>query len=250
MRLQKYILNEENITKTVLSFILDKCKPFLKELTRDFNNINFMYSGRDHKEPYFIGKVRKNRKPLTTPENKHNTLDKLFNDKFGWKARSNAVFCTGSIENALRYSHNGLTHMIFPIGKYKYLWNPRIIDLYTEIDDIKPETKVLVDLTYVNEIQQYVKEKMKKSDTMTDIAKYRKEIINKIIDDNIKDNIEKYKKYVNGYKSTGLNQALKSKNEIMVNCKTYYAVNSIYDGAILNYLLEYGLSKEGLNTIQ
>ena len=59
-------------------------------------------------------------------------LDDLFYSKFKLKPRSQGVFCTGDIDGTREY---GRCFIIFPVGNYQYLWNPRIFDLYQEIYD-------------------------------------------------------------------------------------------------------------------
>lgn len=58
----------------------------------------------------------------------HDKLDGLFYKKFGWKVRSEGVFCTGRKSETLMY---GITYIIFPKGQFKFVWSPDVLDLYT-----------------------------------------------------------------------------------------------------------------------
>jgi len=129
MRLKQFI--NESSGNTSLEEILDllwtKCNPFLKDLLTNGTFTGFMYSGRNDKRDIIKRKVRKDRYPKDTPPVVHEALDEIFDKEFGWKARSNAVFCTGDYNQAKEY---GNVYMIFPVGKYKLLYNRNIKDLY------------------------------------------------------------------------------------------------------------------------
>jgi hypothetical protein len=81
-------------------------------------------------------KVRKDRKPKDMDIKTHKELNKLFHKKFGWKVRSEGLFCTGNINEAGGY---GYEFLVFPIGEFKYVWSPEIRDLYSFIEEMKGE---------------------------------------------------------------------------------------------------------------
>ena len=99
------------------------CQPFLVETK---GNILFRGSVQHIKG---IKKIdpRSDRRPTDTPGWAHKMLDGAFKKKFGWNARSEGVFATRSINNAEVY---GVAYEFYPIGKFKYVWSPRIDDLY------------------------------------------------------------------------------------------------------------------------
>jgi len=70
---------------------------------------------------------------IDMPDNIHKALDIMFNKYYGWKARSNSIFCTGLRSDASEYGER--VYLIFPVGKYKYLYNPYIPDLYIELNN-------------------------------------------------------------------------------------------------------------------
>lgn len=137
MRLQQYI-NEEKTEdlQAFVNMIKSDCKPFLREMKKANR---FLFRGYDAEDSYgsdktniiyYKKKPRKDRKPKDMYPNTHKKLDDLFNEKFGWRARSNGVFCTGDRGTAAAY---GSSHIVFPIGQFRFVWSPKIGDLYTEI---------------------------------------------------------------------------------------------------------------------
>jgi len=84
-------LNENN-PLDLLNLVQFKkdCLPYLKQLKKD--NFKFLYSGRRKTDPIFKQKVRKDRKPLDTPEEIHNLIDNEFFYQHGVKARSQSLF--------------------------------------------------------------------------------------------------------------------------------------------------------------
>ena len=60
----------------------------------------------------------------------------VFYRKFKWKPRSTGVFCTGDKEQAKGYG--GLA-TVWPIGNFKYIWNPEIrdfLDVAIDLSDV------------------------------------------------------------------------------------------------------------------
>ena len=62
-------------------------------------------------------------------------LDKFFNKKFGWMPRSTGVFYTGDFSVAGQYGN--AAYSIWPIGPFKFLWHPRVPDLFEALWDIQ-----------------------------------------------------------------------------------------------------------------
>ena len=122
----------ERLEINEISEILKRdCSEFLKLLKQSgqgpiFRGFEDMY--RDFDE--FQSHTERNPKDMSIEV--HTTLDELFENKFGIKVRSRGNFCTFDIETAKRY---GKPFMFFPIGDFKYFWNPKVLDLYTEIDN-------------------------------------------------------------------------------------------------------------------
>lgn len=144
----KQFLSESE--QELLPFLLENCAPFLRESGLADNpahaafavrGIHGMRSSRDslwftinngvHEDriPGYVISVRKDRKPVDFSDEQHEMLDDDFYYKFGWKVRSQGMFCFGeSEEHDAR--HYGRVHMVFPMGEIKYVWSDYIMDLF------------------------------------------------------------------------------------------------------------------------
>jgi hypothetical protein len=179
-RLQQYI-NEEKTKdlQYLINMVKSDCKPFLREMKKAGQ---FLYRGYDNVEysttevVYYKKKVRSDRKPRDMYQNVHNKMDKLFDEKFGWKARSNGIFCTGDRTTALGY---GTAFMVFPIGNFKFIWSPEVEDLWRWV-------------------RGHISSRKGKS-TVPDLEGISETYTNK-----------------------DFPKAIKSGNEIIINCKEYY----------------------------
>ena len=138
---EKYIISEsrEPLKERFVEIINEinkKCKSFLNEWLSEYNgrNLKIWYSGRDHKDSYYEGTIRTNRNPTSTSGKVHTEVDEYFFDEFGTRFRSNAIFVTGDRNEASFY---GKVNLIFPIGKYSFLWSTEVTDmfLYSDILD-------------------------------------------------------------------------------------------------------------------
>jgi hypothetical protein len=187
-RLQQYI-NEEttNDLQFLVNMIRSDCKPFLKEmkkagqfLYRGYNDPNdITWSFNKDKIQYFKKVVRKDRKPRDMYQSVHEKLDKLFMEKFGWKVRSNSLFCTGDRTIALGY---GALFIVFPIGKFRYVWSPEIYDMWTWL-------------------RRHMSSRKYKS------------------------SVPDFELAVSTYRDNDFAVAVKSNNEIAINCKKYYMIS-------------------------
>lgn len=141
MRLQHYILiNEEETTdlQSLVNMLKRDCKPFIREIKPIGR---FLYRGWMPKRMsdldsygdnilYYRRKTRTDRKPLDNYRSMHDKFDVAFQERFGWKARSEGIFATGNMDDAHNY---GELFLLFPIGEFKFIWSPKILDLYTNI---------------------------------------------------------------------------------------------------------------------
>lgn len=143
----------------------------------------------DENIDYWLRLTRKDRKPADTSPELHQELDTWFDDKFGFKARSQSMFCygTGGKSSADQY---GNVYMVFPFDGYKFVWSPEVRDLYDEIGNA-PQGG-----------HDFDKDEWHKA-----ISKF----------------MEKQ-----NYTDKELYIAAKSKSEIMVNCTRYYAIAGKY----------------------
>ena len=137
------LLEEEISLVEIISLINRDCSKFLKGAGR-----NELYRGtKDHKEFFFKGTVRKDRKPTDMPAPITKDFNIEFEEEHGVaNIRNISLFASGSRATASEY---GKIYRIFPIGNYTYWWNPDVEDLYqywTEERTILPEAYKNTDL--------------------------------------------------------------------------------------------------------
>lgn len=137
--------------------------------------------------------VRKERKPMDTKGPLHKIIDDWFEDNMGIRARSQAVFCFGEAARNVAYEYGHLC-AIFPIGKFTYVWSPKVSDLYNDV--------IMDKMQYAGEIAKaYIG-----SDGKPDV-----EAINSVLDGL-------------GYTINGFDKAVADSVEIMIDCDEYYVI--------------------------
>jgi len=162
-------------------FLEKNCSKFLEE-----TGGRKLYRGvRNPIGDTFIGTPRKNRRPKDTPKEIHDSLDDFFDQTFGWNARSEGLFTTGSRRFASTY---GLVYEIYPLGEYRFLWAPKIRDLYIRIEEKFESSQHAFD----------------KDPTEDEIYAFCDDVVSEYRDDN-------------------LEKAIESGNEIMIDCNKYIA---------------------------
>jgi hypothetical protein len=110
-------------------FLSSNCQPYLTQ----FKNCRKpLLRGMKPAIDVFIVTTPVGRAPSNTPIKFHTIADDWFNENFGHRYRSNAVFCTGRRKQAEAY---GSPHWVFPIGEFKMCWSPQVKDLYFLIRD-------------------------------------------------------------------------------------------------------------------
>ena len=205
MKFKSYISESMELDE-LYGLIERDCKPFIKDWKK-LNTTKWLMSGRnDSNNPYKKKQVRKNRKPVDTPEDIHKFMDDKFKKMFGVKSRSNAIFCSF---NPNLSDFFGELYLIFPIGKYKAVSSQKVEDLWTNINDIA-DTDVHIDFplnkrTWKIEAQDWEKEEILDG-------------IDKLID-----------------KSKYTDKLVFHNNEIMVTCKEYYLVRRDFNGQLLKH---------------
>jgi len=172
------------------------CKQYLNENPEPIYNALYRGIG-GHKKKYIMPNLIKknvrlgNRDPADMPTYLHMEINQYFKDYHGAPFR-NAMFCTGSDVEASGY---GAEFVIFPIGNFEYIWSPKIDDLWTAYDSFT--TALGVNLS-------------------SGTALY-----DKFVDDVV---------YNADWETTNLIEAISSKHEIMIRCKSYYGIK--YDYAV------------------
>jgi len=131
MRLENYIIEQEEGLDYFIPKIQQECKPFLKDIKGAAGTI-FRLDTKNNNKPIWKKTVRKNRRPLDTTVDIHNEIDNLFLKKYGWRARSEGLFCWIKMFNDIFFR----TWLVFPVGNYKYLWSPSVEDLWNQLGNI------------------------------------------------------------------------------------------------------------------
>lgn len=93
-----------------------------------YNNINGIW----------LKQARKNRSPIDIDTDIDNHFNIFSKEKFGIPLRKQGVFATKDPLIAKGFSDHLKTqrpYIFFPIGDYKYFWNPEITDLYNYLED-------------------------------------------------------------------------------------------------------------------
>jgi len=197
MRYKKYLNESSYTTKNwniLKNDLTKKCKPYIKEL----KNAKFLLV-RGVKQSYIplfvnIRSVRKDRKPRVLDTDLHERIGEYSKEKFGWNIRTEGLFTTKSKSDAEVW---GKPVIIFPIGKFKYVWNNDVYDLYDKYDmwpwhDDTPEL-------YWYEIK-------------SEISEYKTNNLNEYL------------------KSSNV-----TKSECIINCDKYYTINMVWYETLLKY---------------
>jgi len=198
MKFKQFLLTEDKSFNDVIRLIEKNCQPYVKDFIKADQPTQFFYRGYEGKVNDIVMKtVRKNRKPLDTPIELHNALNKAFKKKFGVNLRSESLFVTNNNNIALDY---GPIYMVFPIGKYSIYWSEKIRDLYVYFNDN-------------HNLIQWLKhtEKVNKEAELA------------------------VKTYVKGNLKKKLNDGKVYSNEVMLLCDKYYLVNFKYREQLINY---------------
>jgi len=203
----KSLSQEKNVLEESLPILKKECSQILKEmrkgyfvLYRGFKNVEI---GDDGEKSQFFSRVpRKGRQPLDTSTTMHLIMDDYFDKKFGWRARSEGVFCTTSPSHAKFY---GEIYMVFPVNGFKFIYSPNVHDLFDEQNRfIKKFTKNKISL-------------LSDLHTFLDMAK-----ANKV------ETEEAVFKMLDGLKYTdkSLRKAKTNNSEVMIKCSKYYALSN------------------------
>lgn len=124
----------------IVEIIKRDCKPFLESGAG-----GLLFRGMRNKPDVVKMSVRQDRKSKALGAKKHASADEWFNKKFGFKARSTAVFATGDDYDAHIY---GNLYAIFPIGDFKFVWSEVSTDLVFFLTDLETIHKKLENLKF------------------------------------------------------------------------------------------------------
>lgn len=197
MRLLNYLNEQEE--DNVVDLVRRDCKPFFKEAKGSDGFLirqTKMIQGK-----YEVKKTRINREPTDTPEFIHKKLDDYLKDKFGWRARSNALFCWSSAvltSPSIKKMPQSFG-LVFPIGKFEFVWSSEIRDVYLEMEKF---AKKYTDQSPMTELQD-------------------------LDETQLEEVWEEFRKsgLLESYTNKNLQRALKSRSEIMIRTGEYYFIN-------------------------
>jgi len=207
MKFKQYInevdlsfLYDDGEVELIAEKLKKDCMPFIKEMKK-VKPESWIYRATESviKDIKKI-KPRTNRRPRNMPEELHTYMNMSFKKHFGWKPRSEGVF-TSSDYWQLEHVY-GNVYMFFPIGNYKYVYHPHVIDIYMFFDQIYN----------ISMGGKYIKiDKMKK----------------------------KFNDIFLQYTDKNLKKAYYGKVEITFKCKSYFLVNRKYEDVLKENI--YGL---------
>lgn len=161
MRTFKQFIAEEEKAEPLADLLERRCRSFLNRsgqnglLYRGVNSFGNAEKLVVEQEPgqnrwAYIMSVRKNRRPMTMDPKLSKVIDHWFEDRFGIRARSQALFCYGEGGAAAAEAYGHHKCVVFPIGSFTYVWSPGVDDLYYEV---QADLKGVVDPT---EIDRYL----------------------------------------------------------------------------------------------
>lgn len=141
--LESNISQEEHIIEMYHN-IYQNCQPFLQEIDKRpadnplYRGIKYLGAGHVYDaEELDVGiKTARlgSRKPIDMPNEDHEALNKYLTIEYGHPYRS-AVFATGSDHVAVNYGDQDEPFVIFPVGKFEFIWHREIGDFYGEFYD-------------------------------------------------------------------------------------------------------------------
>ena len=140
------LYSEEDWNKIIQ--ILEKdCKIFLDEIKQADSIIFRGVKGSkvDVDKGIWKKASRSDRYTLDMRQDVSQEFDNLFSEKFDIPIRRMGVFATKQPLNAKSYTRyvdkqdgferkRQVNFLFFPIGEYRYFWNPKIMDLYSDVE--------------------------------------------------------------------------------------------------------------------
>jgi hypothetical protein len=132
----------------ILQILEKDCGQFLEEI-KDSDSIIFRGVKGNKTD---VGKgiwkkaARSDRYTLDMRQDVSHEFDNLFAQKFAIPIRRAGVFATKQPLNAKSYTRyidkqgdvvrkRAVNFLFFPIGEYRYFWNPKIMDLYSDVEN-------------------------------------------------------------------------------------------------------------------
>lgn len=151
MKTFKQFISEAAEPQQLDDFLQKHCKDFMHEINADLAKLKdpkfSLYRGirltnvkdiiltddGDEIEGY-IKKVRSERRPLDTSSAISKLVDDVLEEKFGWRPRSQAIFCF-TYRNRGGTTNFGLKSRVFPMGKMQYVYSPTVRDMTLQLSN-------------------------------------------------------------------------------------------------------------------
>jgi len=207
---KQYLREEE---RDLVKFLRDNCDEAVHDM---FKADHYLWRGANKRgrelfkygdteyEGYF-GFPRDDRKPRNTPGWAHDAINDFFKKEFGEPLRSNSVFAASVRVTAGGY---GSSFALIPIGPYKIYWAPKVEDLTTlifpDLDEDEENEKVMAGGGL-----HWIHQKIPFSEVTREM---QIDYINKLL-------------FHADYREGPNVDALKSRSELMVRCKSYLALS-------------------------
>jgi hypothetical protein len=133
MKIQELLVEDQEVD--LLKLIKRDCKKFLVhskgQLALRGSAVEPTKTGKlgELEVKYDVLTARKDRKPRNMPAKTHAMLDDWFERNFQMRPRSEGIFTRGEGHGSL-FSTYGPMYAMFPIGDFKFIWSPKVPDLY------------------------------------------------------------------------------------------------------------------------
>ncbi len=139
MKLKKFLSGNHPIHEDIkIRMVLDECSDIIDLYRKTgglfYRGVNYDLDIIEKKYP------RNNRQPLNTKREMSEVFDAAFKEYFGWEARSEGVFATSDFYECGLYGNT--TGIFFPKNGFKYIWSPKINDLYLFSSFSSPNDKI------------------------------------------------------------------------------------------------------------
>ena len=126
MRLEQYLIEDEAQRLEMIETIKKECKPWLRLIKPILGSEKYFIRQSKRGNNFFVKvATRSDRRPLDSSKKVHNAFNKALEKRFGWRPRSEGVFVWPVSENP------SIGYFFYPIGEFKYVWSPRVGDLFT-----------------------------------------------------------------------------------------------------------------------
>jgi hypothetical protein len=245
---EKLIVLNKEMDKKVIETLKRDCKPFLNERKTKYN---LLWRGVKRQfEGLKKVKTRMDRKPMDMPVEIKNIFDFEFKKTFGWKPRTEGVFAS---PNSDVRDYGNQVAILFPIGKYKYVWSDSIEDLWNEVAD--RGVSASVDEYIEDSLKYFWKPWQRVLDGILDKKKYddqdwryggtffgrsvssfksKKEYVAFISSHYMLKQKREIARAVELYTNKGMWN--NRDNEIVINCKSYYLVDEEFESILIKEL--------------